>query len=97
MSDNKMRLICEFPKGVLRNNMTTVNNIGTVGATLKNVPGVGEPFLIFANPFPVPPAMVDFDKYPQYRVSAVVSENVAMIEEQLANPPLDALTFPPSE
>lgn len=87
-----MKLICEYPPGTLRNNVTTVANIGTVGSTLKVIPGVGQPFLIFAS-LPSPPVAVDFGMFPQYVVSAVVSENVAMIEAALADPPLAALTF----
>jgi hypothetical protein len=92
MEDQRMKLICEYPVGTLRNNLTTVSNIDTVGLTLKNIPGVGQPFLIFAS-LPSPPAVADFSMYPQYVVSSVVSENVAMIEAQLADPPIDALTF----
>lgn len=87
-----MKLICEYPVGTLRNNLTTVANIGTVGNTLKNIPGVGQPFLIFAS-LPSPPVIVDFGMFPQYIVSSVVSENVAMIEAQLLDPPTAALTF----
>lgn len=87
-----MKLICEFPPGTLRNNLTTAPNIGTVGNALKNMPGVGRPFLIFAS-LPSPPGVADFDMFPQYIVSNVVAENVAMIEAMLADPPLAALTF----
>lgn len=87
-----MKMVCEYPAGTLRNNLTTVNNIGSVGQAVKVIPGVGQPFLIFAS-WPNPPTMVDFDMFPQYVVSAVVSENVAMIEAMLADPPLAALTF----
>lgn len=87
-----MKMVCEFPAGTLRNNITTAPNIGTVGLALKNLPGVGKPFLIFAN-WSNPPTMVDFDMFPQYVVSSVVSENVDMIEAMLADPPTAALTF----
>lgn len=92
-----MRLVCIDRTGTLRNNITTVANIGTVGQTLKNMPGVGRPFLIFSPAGWVAPAAVDFDLHPEYVVSAVVSENVAMIEAMLANPPIDSLTFPSTD
>lgn len=87
-----MKLICEYPPGTLRNNITTVNNIPTVGKTVRNVPGIGQPFLIFAS-LPSPPIMADFSMFPDYVVSANEADNVAMIEAMLADPPLAALTF----
>jgi len=87
-----MKMVCEYPIGTLRNNMTTVANVTTVANALRNVPGVGQPCLLFAS-WPSAPVMVDFTMFPQYIVSNVVAENVAMIEAMLADPPLAALTF----
>lgn len=87
-----MRLLCEFPTGVLRNAIT-VNHLPSVGSVLRSLPGVGKPFLIFDS-LPGNPVMVDFSMYPQYIVSSDINENITMINAQLANPPLDAVTFP---
>lgn len=93
-----MKLICEYPVGTLRN-ATTVANKNTVAVTLKTMPGIGKPFLIFAS-LPGNVSMADFSMFPQFVVSSVVSENVAMINDMLdmddgvnPNPLLDALTF----
>ena len=93
-----MKLICEYPVGTLRN-ATTVANKTTVATTVKTLPGVGKPFLIFAS-LPSPAVMADFSMFPQFIVSSVVSENLQMINDMLAmddgvnpNPLLDALTF----
>lgn len=92
MTEKKdMRLLCEFPAGTLRN-AVTVNHIPSVAKVLRNMPGIGKPFLIFEALQGVAVA-VDFDMYPQYVVSADEAANTAMIEEQLATPPLDAVTF----
>lgn len=93
-----MKLICEYPVGTLRN-ATTVANKNTVAITLKTLPGVGKPFLIFAS-LPGTATMADFSMFPQFVVSSVVSENLQMINDMLdmddgvnPNPLLDALTF----
>ena len=91
MDTNTMKLICEYPPGTLRN-ATTVANLTTVATGLRVMPGVGKPFLIFQS-LPGQVASADFDLYPQYIVSAVVADNLALINEALATPPLDALGF----
>jgi hypothetical protein len=100
MSEAKMRLICEYPQGTLRN-ATTVNNIAIVGQTVKTLPGIGQPFLVFSSLPGVVGAVdwqhesiVDENGNPKYIVSSVTSENVQMINAMLANPPLGAITLP---
>ena len=73
-------------------NAAAVNNLTQVGTTIRTMPGVGEPFLVVAS-LPAAPTAVLFDLYPQYVVSNDVAENVAMMQEMLANPPLDALIY----
>lgn len=87
-----MRLLCEYPAGVLRNAVTT-NHVPSVASVVRNLPGVGKPFLIFAS-LPGNPVMVDFSMYPQYIVSSDISANIDMINAMLDNPPIDAVTFP---
>lgn len=87
-----MRLLCEYPVGVLRN-AVTVNNVNSVASVVRSLPGIGKPFLIFAV-LPSNPTMVDFEMHPEYVVSGDVAENAAMIEAMLANPPMDAVSFP---
>ena len=98
MGDTPLKLICEYPVGTLRN-ATTVANKNTVALALKNMPGVGQPFLIYAA-LPSSAIMADFSMFPQFVVSTVVSENLQMINDMLdmddgvnPNPLLDALTF----
>lgn len=93
MSENNMKLICEFPVGTLRNAITS-SNVTAVGMGLRQMPGIGKPFLMFPpTAYTGAVAMADFDMYPQYVVSADVSENVAMIAAMMENPPLDAITL----
>lgn len=95
--ETAMKLICEYPVGTLRN-ATTVANKTTVAVTLKSMPGVGKPFLIFQT-LPSAATMADFDMFPQFVVSSVTSENLQMINDMLdmgvedPNPLLEALTF----
>lgn len=84
-----MKLVCEFPAGTLRT-ATTANNIPAVASTVKTMPGVGKPFLIFAN-LPGPAVTALFELYPQYVVSGDTAANLALIEQMLANPPTDAI------
>lgn len=86
-----MKLICEYPAGTLRN-ATTINNNSTVALALKNMPGVGKPFLIFQS-LPGQVVAADFDAYPAFVVDSDVSVNLANIEAMLATPPSDALAF----
>lgn len=88
-----MKLICEYPPGTLRN-ATTSSSIAAVANAVKIMPGVGKPWLIFAS-LPGQVTIADFDLYPQYVVSAVSADNEAMINDMLASPPTDALTFAP--
>jgi len=99
MKGVEMRAVYEFPSGTLRN-ATTVNNVSIVANALKSVPGVGQPFLIF-NSLPGAVAMVDWQHESiidengnsKYVVSSTSSENVTMINDMLANPPLAAITL----
>lgn len=86
-----MRLLCEYPVGSLRN-AVTVNHIPSVAKVVRNLPGIGKPFLIF-DTLPGNPVMVDFSMFPQYVVSADETANATMINEMLATPPIDAVTF----
>jgi hypothetical protein len=93
-----MRLICEYPSGTLRN-AVTVSNHYTVASGLRSMPGIGKPFLIYET-LPGPVVAADFELHqnsegtgPKWIVNADPNINLAMIEEQLADPPLDALTF----
>jgi hypothetical protein len=94
---NQMKLICEFV-GALRT-ATTVNNVTSVAMALRQMPGVGKPFLIFTS-LPGKVVAADFEMFqndeqsgPKWVVSQDVAANVAAINEQLAAPPTDALTF----
>lgn len=94
-----MKAVYEFPVGTLRT-ATTVNNVAIIGQVLKSAPGVGQQFLIFQN-LAGNVAMVDWahesivdeNNEPLYVVSSVTSENVAMINSMLANPPTGAITL----
>lgn len=86
-----MKLICEYPPGNLRN-VTTANNITSVATAVKNMPGVGQPFLIFQS-LPGQVVLVDFGRYPDYIVSSDVAQNAALIQQMLDASPIDALTF----
>ncbi len=86
-----MKLIAEYPVGTLRN-ATTVNNVNSVAVAIKTMPGVGKPFLIFAS-LPGTVVMADFGMYPDYVVSSDTATNVGIINDQLATPPLDAITI----
>lgn len=93
-----MKLICEYPVGTLRN-AVTVNDIPTVAKALRNMPGVGKPFLIFAaDAYSGKVIMADFDLHPDWAgqgnvVSADPAKNAQIIQAMLDNPPLDALTL----
>lgn len=94
-----MKIVCDYA-GALRT-VTMVNTVSLVAQTVKNIPGVGQAFLAFANLPANPvaaefnhPSIVDENGNCKYIVSAVNSENAAMINEMLANPPLAAITLP---
>jgi hypothetical protein len=86
-----MKLICEYPPGTLRN-ATTSSSIPGVAMAIRQMPGIGKPFLIFQS-LPGTVTIADFGMYPQYVVSADVAENEAMINAMLLAPPTDALTY----
>jgi len=95
-----MKIVCEYPVGTLRT-ATAVNNVVMVAQAVRQMPGVGQPFLAFAS-LPANAIMADFDHESildengnrRFVVSSVVAENIQMINEMLANPPLDAITLP---
>lgn len=98
MENGPMKMICEYPVGTLRN-ATTVANKTSVATVVKSMPGVGQPFLIFAS-LPSPAIACDFSMFPQFIVTSVVADNLQMINDMLAmddgvnpNPLLAALTF----
>lgn len=97
--DKSMKVVCDYA-GALRT-VTMVNTVSLVAQTVKNIPGVGKPFLAFtnlpANPVAAEfnhPSIVDENGNSKYVVSAVNAENAAMINEMLATPPLAAITLP---
>lgn len=99
-----MKIVCEYPVGTLRT-ATGVNHLGMLAKGLRVMPGVGQPFLVFAS-LPAPVIMADFDHESimeddgegnmvrKYVVSQDEVKNIAMINEMLANPPLAAITLP---
>lgn len=86
-----MRIICEYPPGSLRNAIGT-DNLTVLAKSLKNMPGVGKSFLVFAS-LPSSPGSAAFEMFPDYVVSSVESENLALINTMLADPPMAALAF----
>ena len=58
---------------------------------VKNMPGVGKPFLLFASLPDGPPTSANFTNAPV--VSSDTSANQAAIDAMLADPPWDALTY----
>lgn len=91
-----MKLLCEFPIGTLRS-MTSTNNLALAAQGLKNVPGVGQPFLFF-NTLPGQVAAVDFELHTDWaghgnKVTNDVQKNAEMIQAMLDTPPVDALTI----
>lgn len=74
------------------------NNTTMAGGALKSVPGVGQPFLAFAN-LPAQAIMADFDLHPDWAghgnlVTSDTATNAAMIQAMLDAPPLDAIVLP---
>ena len=86
-----MKLICEYPPGTLRN-ATTSSNIAAVSNAVKSMPGIGKPFLIFES-LPGTVTIANFELYPEYVVNADASVNQQLINDMLATPPTDALTY----
>lgn len=89
-----MKIICEYPVGTLRVG-TAVNNISVIAKSVKSVPGVGKPFLVFASLPPGTVAEADLNMFPEYVASSVEADNAAIIQQMLDNPPLAALTIVP--
>ncbi len=98
--DNKMKVVCEFNGNLVT--LTANPNLTVVANALKNVPGVGKPFLAFAS-LASNPSFCDFD-HPSicdangdriYVVTSNTATNYALINQCLAAAPapLDALTF----
>lgn len=94
-----MRMVCEFPVGTFRPNVVTVNDAVAVGKTLRTMPGVGKPFLIFDGAVYNGLAVgADFGLHTDWAghgnvVNSDPAKNTEMINAMLANPPLDALLF----
>lgn len=91
-----MKIVCEYPVGNLRT-IAAVNNVQMVASAIRSMPGVGQPFLAFAN-LPSPAVMADFDLHPDWAghgnlVTNDVGKNADMIQAMLDNPPLDAITL----
>ncbi len=94
-----MKIVCEYPVGTLRT-ATAVNTVTIVATAVKTMPGVGQPFLCFAS-LPSNAIMADFQHESivdengncKYIVSSSAAQNVIMINEMLANPPLAAITL----
>ncbi|MEO3389507.1 hypothetical protein [Mesorhizobium sp. CAU 1741] len=96
MSEDQMRVVCEYPVGTLRTALA-VDNITMVAMTLRQMPGVGQPFLAFAS-LSGPAVMADFDLHPDWAghgnlVTNDVAKNAAMVQAMLDNPPLDAIVL----
>lgn len=94
--DKQMKVVFEF-NGQLRT-AAAVNNVQMVASTIKSMPGVGQPFLAFAN-LPAQVVMADFDLHPDWAgygnlVTTDTAKNAAMIQAMLDAPPLDAITLP---
>lgn len=93
----KVHLVAEYA-GALRT-AATVNNVSAVSSALRTMPGVGKPFFIFQQlTGPVAfadwdhPSVLDENGNRKWVVSSDTAKNAAMINEQLANPPYDAIT-----
>lgn len=91
-----MKVVFEY-NGQLRT-AAAVNNVQMVASTIKSMPGIGQPFLCFAN-LPAPAAMADFDLHSDWAgngnvVTNDTAKNAQMIQAMLDAPPLDAITLP---
>lgn len=85
-----MKLICEYPVGTLRN-ATSTNNLQSLARSLKNMPGVGKPFLVFES---LPGPVTTVIEWPaEYVVSSDELENLGMINAMIANPPLSSIVI----
>lgn len=78
-----MKIICEYPPGTLRN-ATGANNVPAIAKSLKVMPGVGQPFMVFSSLPGLVTMVVDWSICPI--VSADESVNAAAINDMLANP-----------
>lgn len=91
-----MKVVCEYPVGTLRTALA-VNNITMVAMTLRQLPGVGQPFLAFAN-LSGNVGMADFSVHTDWAghgnvVTNDVAKNAEMIQAMLDAPPLDAIVM----
>jgi hypothetical protein len=94
--DTKMKVV--FYQGDTLRTAAASNNVNLVAGAIKSVPGIGQPFLAFAN-LPAPAVMADFDLHPNWAgygnlVTSDVAKNAAMIQAMLDAPPTDAITLP---
>lgn len=91
-----MKVVFEF-NGQLRT-AAAVNNVQMVAMTIRQMPGIGQPFLVFAN-LPAQAVMADFGLHPDWAghgnlVTNDVTKNAQMIQAMLDAPPMDAITLP---
>lgn len=96
MEGNKVKIVCISKTGALLNNLSGVNDPVRVARSLKVFSAVGNSFLIFPDQGWSPPAVVNFDLFPDYVVQADEQANVELINQMLADPPYAAIT-PPAE
>ena len=77
--------------------VTASSKVDNMAVAIKTNPGVGKEFLYFAD-LQGTPVLCNFDLHPDWaghgnKVTSDTAKNKAMLLAQLANPPLDALTF----
>jgi hypothetical protein len=87
-----MKLVCELLiNGEMQTKViTTVSGLDANASFVKSKPGVGKPFYMF-NTLPGTVVGADYDGAPI--VSEDVAANKRAIEQMLADPPLDKITF----
>lgn len=88
----EMNLLCVVKKRGVDTFVTLLTAQNTDHAShIKNVPGVGKPYMIFASLPDGNPTSADFSNAPI--VSNDVAANQAAIDAMLADPPWDALNY----
>lgn len=88
----EMKLICTVKKRGVDTFGVMVTADNTDHATfIKNIPGVGKPFWLFATLPDGNPSAADFTDAPLVDIDPAV--NQATIDAMLANPPWDALVY----
>lgn len=88
----EMNLICKVKKRGVDTFGVVVTAPNTDHATfVKNIPGVGKPFLLFASLPDGNPTGALLDQAPIVNVDAAV--NQAAIDDMLNNPPWDLLVY----